>query len=109
MNEIERAIQEFEDNAYHPSLKPEIGEKAKAVALRVLRAEFARQDAKPLTWNERINQMTVEEKAKFIDNITTECPYVLGYSRQNPCDHYEECQECWIEFLNSPYTEGATE
>lgn len=48
-SEIERAIQEFEDNAYHPSLKPEVSEESKAVALRALRAELTRQDAKPLT------------------------------------------------------------
>jgi hypothetical protein len=110
MNEIEYAIKQLERRADAVSSIGEFEEyNALTTALTVLRAEFARQDAKPLTWNERINQMTVEEKAKFIDNITTECPYVLGYSRQNPCDHYEECQECWIEFLNSPYTEGATE
>ena len=30
----------------------------------VLRAELTRQENAPLTWNERINQMTVEEKAR---------------------------------------------
>ena len=49
MNEIERAIQEFEDNAYHTSMKPTISEASKAVALRILRAELSRQENAPLT------------------------------------------------------------
>ena len=52
MNEIERAIQEFEDNAYHTSMKPTISEASKAVALRVLRAELSRQENAPMTWDE---------------------------------------------------------
>ena len=54
MNEIERAIQEFEDNAYHTSMKPTISEASKAVALRILRAELSRQENAPLTWDELI-------------------------------------------------------
>ena len=49
MNEIERAIQEFEDNAYHTSMKPTISEASKAVALRILRSELSRQENAPLT------------------------------------------------------------
>ena len=51
MNEIERAIQEFEDNAYHTSMKPTISEASKAVALRILRAELSRQENAPLRRN----------------------------------------------------------
>ena len=47
MSEIERAIQEFEDNAYHTSMKPTISEASKAVALRILRAELSRQENAP--------------------------------------------------------------
>ena len=54
MNEIERAMQEFEDNAYHTSMKPTISEASKAVALRILRAELSRQENAPLTWDELI-------------------------------------------------------
>lgn len=36
MTDIEKAIQEFEDEAYHHSLHPEISESAKATALKVL-------------------------------------------------------------------------
>ena len=49
MNEIERAIQEFEDNAYHTSMKPTISEASKSVALRILRAELSRQENALLT------------------------------------------------------------
>ena len=52
MNEIERAIQEFEDNAYHTSMKQTISEASKAVALRILHAELTRQENAPLTWDE---------------------------------------------------------
>ena len=55
MNEIERAIQEFEDNAYHTSMKPTISEASKAVALRILRAELSRQENAPLTWEELVS------------------------------------------------------
>lgn len=36
MSEIDKAIQEFEDEAYHHSLHPEISEKAKVTALAAL-------------------------------------------------------------------------
>lgn len=36
MTDIEKAIQEFEDEAYHHSLHPEISEKAKVTALSAL-------------------------------------------------------------------------
>jgi transposase len=52
MSEIERAIQEFEDNAYHTSMKPTISEASKAVALRILRAELSRQENAPMTAKE---------------------------------------------------------
>ncbi len=49
MTEIEKAIQEFEDNAYHNSLHPEISEKSKAVALAALRAQEEAEKNEPLT------------------------------------------------------------
>lgn len=36
MTALQQAIQEFEDNAYHNSLKPSISDKSKAVALSVM-------------------------------------------------------------------------
>ena len=56
MNEIERAIQEFEDNAYHTSMKPTISEASKAVALRILRAELSRQENAPLTIEDVVSE-----------------------------------------------------
>jgi hypothetical protein len=121
------AIPRSEYENYDPFLVFEFYQKDSVVALRdtcnwiidTLTAQIAEMESKQnnalsekaiekgcLTWNERINQMTAEEKAKLIDDLTNECPYALGYSHQNPCAHYEECQECWLEFLNSPYTEG---
>lgn len=35
--EIEAALQEFEDNAYHESLKPNISDKAKVIAMKALK------------------------------------------------------------------------
>ncbi len=49
MTEIEKAIQEFEDNAYHNSLHPEISEKSKAVALATLLAQRETGRNDPLT------------------------------------------------------------
>ena len=74
---------------------------------------------KPLTWNERINQMTVEEKADVALNLNL-CagelrkPYDLcdeKYLYASGMQHngrFHDCRQCWIDFLNSPYTEGAT-
>lgn len=38
--EISAALQEFEDNAYHPSLKPDISEKAKVFAMVALNEQL---------------------------------------------------------------------
>ena len=60
---------------------------------------------KPLTWNERINQMTVSEKADWMkDNdfcIVMKLP-------ENGCFEFNSCTECLETWLNSPYTEGET-
>ena len=69
MSEIERAIQEFEDNAYHTSMKPTISEASKAVALRILRAELSRQENAPLTWDEVVAS---EGKPVFIYGLEGE-------------------------------------
>lgn len=54
---------------------------------------------KPMTWNERINQMTVEEKAKWFDAHMDWCPFDI-------CTENQNCEYCYAKFLNSPYTEG---
>ena len=60
---------------------------------------------KPLTWNERINQMTVEEKVEWL-NCTEFCR-VTDIPIEE-CNSYNDCKECMRAFLNSPYTEGET-
>lgn len=72
-----------------------------------------------MTWNERINQMTVEEKADVALNLNL-CagelrkPYDLcdeKYLYASGMQHngrFHDCRQCWIDKLNSPYTEGET-
>ena len=55
-----------------------------------------------MTWNERINQMTVEEKADVAVIISKRCSTAL---EKESCPDLT-CWQCFIEFLNSPYTEG---
>lgn len=63
----------------------------------------------PLTWNDRINQMTVEEKARYIRRYIdcAGCPInKLGGYR---CDDYctdAECVKKLTELLNGPYKEA---
>lgn len=69
MSEIERAIKEFEDNAYHTSMKPTISEASKAVALRILRAELSRQENGPLTREELYSMKGKPIYVTFMDGI----------------------------------------
>ena len=57
----------------------------------------------PLTWNERINQMTVEEKATLFQH--DDC-FIYKLTGTAYCDRHLGCEECTKQFLNSPYTEG---
>lgn len=59
-----------------------------------------------MTWNERINQMTVEEKVEWL-NCTEFCR-VTDIPIEE-CNSYKDCKECMRAFLNSPYTEGEKE
>ena len=59
---------------------------------------------KPLTWNERINQMGAEEKADVAVILSKRCARAL---EKESCPDLT-CWQCFIEFLNSPYTEGET-
>ena len=73
-------------------------------------AHIAEMESKPLTWNERINQMTVEEKAEFLDGMFV-CVDGLNRASSEHCG-MRTCKRCWIEKLTSeyysPYTEGET-
>ena len=55
-----------------------------------------------MTWNERINQMTVEEKADVAVILSKRCARAL---EKESCPDLT-CWQCFIEFFNSPYTEG---
>ena len=106
MNEIEYAIEQLERRADAVSSIGEFEEyNALTTALAALRAELSRQENAPLTWNERINQMTVSEKADWMkDNdfcIVMKLP-------ENGCFEFNSCTECLETWLNSPYTEGVT-
>ena len=110
MNEIERAIDHFEDflknmRCHETLLVPE-AIPSHELALKLLRAELTRQENAPLTWNERINQMTVEEKAEWVKEylFDSACEGVCMYNGCNGA-----CTENIIAFFNSPYTEGEKE
>ena len=64
---------------------------------------------KPLTWNERINQMTVEEKAKAL--LVRTSPYMVyeyyALDGKRFIDR-DDAIEHNMNLLNSPYTEGET-
>lgn len=58
-----------------------------------------------MTWNDRINQMTVEEKARWLYDMDV-CR-VSSISIEE-CNSYRHCTDCMKNLLNSPYTEGET-
>ena len=70
--------------------------------VQALRAEQTRQENAQMTWNERINQMTVEEKADVAVILSKRCARAL---KKESCPDLT-CWQCFIEFFNSPYTEG---
>ena len=65
----------------------------------------------PLTWNERINQMTVEEKAQW---LLIDFPklhkkaYDYAWKNRKAGKFSQFYKERMSELLNSPHTEGAT-
>ena len=58
-----------------------------------------------LTWNERINQMSADEKGEFFATFNCIESIQPGYD----CSQHENCKECMIAFFASPYTEGANQ
>ena len=50
--ELEKAIQEFEDNAYHRDMHPEISEEAKAIALASMKEKLERATGPECEWCE---------------------------------------------------------
>ena len=81
---------------------------AEPVNIDLALAQIAEMESaeKPLTWNERINQMTVEEKAEWVKEylFDSACEGVCMYNGCNGA-----CTENIIAFFNSPYTEGEKE
>ena len=68
-------------------------------AEEILNEFCAEQDKKPLTWNERINLMTVEEKADWLIGFCS-----VAY-RKNVCGT-RCCKDCITEYLTSPCEGG---
>ena len=67
------------------------------------------EDLAPLTWNERINQMTVEEKAAWSMNGWTQMHNdAANYAWEEPDAFIDRYEERMVELLNSPYAEGET-
>ena len=66
----------------------------------------------PLTWNERINQMTVEERAKYSAVYAQVVERARRYAyrtRRNRAWEIESVMDRYMrKFLNSPYTKGET-
>ena len=61
---------------------------------------------KPLTWNERINQMTLDEKAKWLYDLDV-CR--VSSISIDECNSYRHCIDCMKNMLASPYPEGANQ
>ena len=57
---------------------------------------------KPLTVFDAIRGMSVEDTARYLSKVTITCP-PNGRTRKTACKPHG-CEECWTEYLNSPYT-----
>ena len=103
MSEIERAIECFNNKVWSGELFESEVDMYNAV-IGVLRAELEREK-NPLTWNERINQMTAEEKVLLFDSIIScmDCP-----AKTEWCNGSGRCNEALTLLMHSPYTEGET-
>lgn len=96
MNEIEKAIQEFEDNAYHPSLKPDISDSAKAIALSAMKAQQHRQNKLYPVSMEVFRQLLFDLAMDMTD----------GGAKDHP---NEKWSERLIELSNKPIRESEVE
>ncbi|MPM73977.1 hypothetical protein SDC9_120962 [bioreactor metagenome] len=66
-------------------------------------AQITEMESKPLTWNERINQMTVEEKATWLYDMDV-CR--ISSISVEECNSYRHCTECMKNMLNSAAEAG---
>ena len=62
----------------------------------------------PLTWNERINQMSAEEKADLFLGEMVQVHNEILRKAWESTDKMETLSESMTKWLNSPYTEGET-
>lgn len=104
IDELERAIaywEVFEKEIYEMPSHPVLEEQKEPtrIMLSALRSALDRERNEPLTWNERINQMTVEEKAKWLYDFEV-CR--IGSISIDECNSYRNCTECMRNMLNSP-------
>ena len=100
MSEIERAIEQIKDHmrVHRIGQYPHVYiADALNMALDALKEKLEREK-NPLTWNERINQMTVEEKATWLYDMDV-CR--LSSISVEECNSYRHCTECMKNMLNS--------
>lgn len=107
MTEIEKAIQEFGDNAYHNSLHPEISEKSKAAALAALLTQREIEKNDPLTLEE-LREMDGEPVWTTPTDYAFEPCWMLVKAKSNyvladwqfcPFDTYGET---WLAYRHKP-------
>ena len=83
MNDTVIAIQEFEDNLYHESLKPTISDKSKIIALKALQEKAEREKGCPFCCYTEYPDKTLYPKDGYL--------FYAGYSKQiAPDDFHEE-------------------
>ena len=100
-DELERAINDINGFASRlDAINDPRFERRKAIqgAVSLLRAELSRQENAPLTWSERIKQMTVEEKATWLCDMDV-CR--ISSISVEECNSYRHCTECMKNMLNS--------
>jgi len=74
-----------------------------------------KQKDAPLTVFDAIRGMSVEEIAKYQCSYVGQCCHEIGKPPYEPCEktyalsmprdgQYHDCLQCWVDYLNSPYT-----
>ena len=79
-----------------------------AAAIAHIKAQsHAKAHGTPITWNDRINQMTVEEKAEWFMNEQCQMHNEAArYAWEKPDEFAERYKEKMAELLNRPYEEA---
>ena len=66
---LEQAHQEFFDNAFHNSIKPDISDEAKAIAMVALAEKIERENPKPIAYKNAVLECRIidfQEEMKII-------------------------------------------